>query len=160
MKTLEIEHIHLPQHHNDFCLALLQMCTGYEREELRALVPKVLLSYYGWHTGDFRKVLEKLQFNTSPRFGPFDPATEKVCLLRYKLTKRGLVAWRNQVEQEGGTFNAEKAAQYWDLMLYCNGMCYDVNCPRPFPLAQLSDQYRITSMMPVWISSETVIREL
>ena len=160
MKPLEIDHIHLPERHDDFCLALLQMCTGYERDELRPLVPKALLSYYGWYTRDFRTVLEQLHFNTTPRFIPFDPATDKLCLVRYKLTKRGLVAWRNQVEQEGGAFNAEKAAHYWDLMLYHNGMFYDVNCPRPFPLAQLSDQYRITSMMPVWISTETVIREL
>lgn len=155
MKPLEIEHLRITDGKTgNETLAQVAMLTGYNINELRTVAPMRLLKSSGWYGRDFRTLFHLLHFNCPPRFIPFSPDGPHPCLARLGLSNRGKVAYM----QDGHSRNA--ARQWWSTTVYYNGLLYDPHEEAPYPLADLHEHYRITSMLPVWISTESVIREL
>jgi len=151
MEKYEIEHQHnlTPE---DECLVLISMLTGYPLEEVREQVEPRLRKAAGWYGRDFIATFRKMGYDCSPKFKPFDKDTPYPCLMRYG-PSRMLLA-RETVERRREKGNPDlKPSPWWNVLVYYDGLVYDLDQPAPFPLHHLNPDYRITSMLQVWVSN-------
>ncbi|WP_400190679.1 hypothetical protein [Hymenobacter sp. B81] len=126
----------------DYFEAMMATITGLSKGEIRERVPAQLLDAKRWRGASFREVAHALGYNVLPRFVKFDPATAWPCVLRIKVPEQW--GWKG----------------CWWALLYNQREVYDVQRNQSYSLEQwqrIWPECRITSMLPIWISTETTL---
>lgn len=135
MPKYEMEHQHHPEA-DDECLVLISMLTGHALEDVRGKVPPRLHKGHGWYGRDFIAAFRELGYDCSPKFKPFEIDTPYPCLMRY-----------------GPRKPASRKEDWWSVVVYYDGLVYDPALPEPFALNLFNPDYKITSMLQVWMSN-------
>lgn len=122
---------------------IIGILTGLELDEINIALKKLkIIPAYPydfkskdiWFTKDYLNTFHELGFNTNERFRKFDPETVYPCIMRCK-----------RVREENG---------YWYGWIYNNHWVYDTHgSVWTFDewIDQFKKEYRVTSMLQVWI---------
>lgn len=110
--------------------------TGLGLEEILQVTAGATRYYGQWFVQTFRK----LGFNTNPRWVKFDKNTEHPCMMRCKIP-HDKHHWAGFIYYDGHIYHPDYGKLTWAKWNEC------------WP------NYRVTSMLQVWISTDTIINE-